>query len=215
MRGGLRDCDPVFDVAHLLGTYGVVGVGVILFLETGVLLGLLLPGETLTILAGALSRAHHDGQPHPQLWLVMLCAATGATIGGQLGYFLGRRTGVALEHRPDGRIYKRRHLERTHAYFDHYGAETVLIARFVPFVRTLASPVAGLAEMDVRRFSAYNLAGAAIWAVTVALVGYVLGGVLDVQRHALPVTLAILAGSVLVGAYPAVAARAKASNAST
>jgi membrane protein DedA with SNARE-associated domain len=69
--------------------------------------------------------------------------------------------------------------------------------------------------MDVRRFSAYNLVGAAIWAVTVALVGYVLGGVLDVQRHALPVTLAILAGSVLVGAYPAVASRAKASNAST
>jgi membrane-associated protein len=204
----------VFDVAHLLGTYGVVGVGVILFMETGLLIGLLLPGETLTILAGAFSNVHHAGQPHPQLVLVILCAAGGAALGGQLGYLLGRRTGVALHERPDGRIFRRRHLERTHDYFDHYGAETVLIARFVPFVRTLASPVAGVAEMDARRFTAYNVAGAAIWAVTVATVGYALGGVLDVQRHVLPVTLGILAGSIAVGAYPAVTARAKASNAS-
>lgn len=212
---GLRDCGPVFDVAHLLGTYGVVGIGVILFMETGLLLGLLLPGETLTILAGAFSHVHHAGQPHPQLVLVILCAAGGAALGGQLGYLLGRRTGAALHDRPDGRIFKRRHLQRTHDYFDHYGSETVLIARFVPFVRTLASPVAGVAEMDARRFTAYNIAGAAIWAVVVASAGYALGGVLDVQRHALPVTLGILAASIAVGAYPAVASRAKASNAST
>ena len=205
----------MFDVAHLLGTYGVVGIGVILFLETGLLLGLLLPGETLTVLAGAFSHAHHAGQPHPQLALVILCAAGGAALGGQVGYLLGSRTGVALHDRPDGRIFKRRYLARTHEYFEHYGAETVLIARFVPFVRTLSSPVAGVAEMDVGKFTAYNVAGAVIWAVVVASAGYALGGVLDVQRHALPVTLGILAASVVVGAYPAVTARAKASNAST
>ena len=205
----------MFDVAHLLATYGVLGIGVILFLETGLLLGLLLPGETLTVLAGAFSHTTHSGRPHPQLALVILCAAAGAALGGQLGYLLGARTGAALHDRPDGRIFKQRHLARTHEYFEHYGAETILIARFVPFVRTLSSPVAGVAEMDVRRFTAYNVVGAAIWAIVVACAGYALGGVLDVQRHAFPVTLGILAASVLVGAYPAVAARAKASKAST
>jgi membrane-associated protein len=189
----------MFDPGHLLATYGLAGIGIVLFLETGVLLGLLLPGETLTILAGAFSHAHHDGQPHPQLALVMIFAATGAAVGGQLGYVLGRRAGTALQERPDGRIYKRAYLARTHAYFDRYGAETVFIARFVPFVRTLASPVAGLAEMPVRRFTAYNAAGAALWAVVVATIGYLLGGVLDVDRHALVITLGILAASCVPG----------------
>lgn len=204
----------MFGPAHLLATYGVLGIGAVLFLETGLLLGLLLPGETLTILAGAFSHAHHAGQPHPALLLVIVMAGLGAALGGQLGYVLGRRTGEALHERPDGRIYRRAHLERTHAYFERYGAETVLIARFVPFVRTLASPVAGVAEMPLRRFALYNVAGAGAWAVIVATIGYLLGGVVDVEHNALVVTLGILAGSVLVGAYPLVAARAKASNAS-
>ena len=205
----------MFGAAHLLATYGVVGIGVILFLETGVLLGLLLPGETLAILAGAFSHVHHAGQPHPSFALVVLCAGTGAALGGQLGYLIGRRTGDALHDRPDGRIYRRAYLEHTHDYFARYGAETILIARFVPIVRTLSSPVAGIAEMPVRRFTIYNVAGAAVWAIVVASIGYVIGGVLDVERHVLLVTLGILAGSLIVGLYPLVTSRAKASKAST
>jgi membrane-associated protein len=194
----------MLDPGHLLSSYGVVGVGVVLFLETGLLLGLLLPGETLTILAGAFSHVQRHGQPHPQLSLVILMAALGAVLGGQLGYVIGRRTTDALHDRPDGRIYKRRHLERTHAYFERHGAETVLIARFVPFVRTLASPAAGIAEMPIRRFTAYNVAGAVVWAVVVATIGYVLGGILDVDRHALPITLGILVVSAFPGAIEVV-----------
>src|SRR5438128_2681281 len=145
----------MFGPGHLLATYGVIGVGIVLFLETGVLLGLLLPGETLTILAGAFSHVHHHAQPHPSLALVMLLAGLGAALGGQLGYALGRRTGTALHDRPDGRIYRRAYLDRTHEYFERYGTETILIARFVPFVRTLSSPAAGIAEMPIRRFTAY------------------------------------------------------------
>jgi membrane-associated protein len=200
----------MFGAGHLLATYGVVGVGVILFLETGVLLGLLLPGETLTILAGAFSHVHHAGQPHPQLGMVMLLAGLGAALGGQLGYVIGRRTGDALQNRPDGRIYRRAYLERTHEYFERYGPETVLIARFVPFVRTLASPAAGIAEMPVRRFTVYNVAGAAVWAVVVASAGYVLGGILDVDRHALPITLGILVVSAIPGAIEFVRHRRRA-----
>jgi membrane-associated protein len=187
----------MFGPGHLLATYGVVGVGVVLFLETGLLLGLLLPGETLTILAGAFSHVQHAGQPHPQFAMVILLAGVGAAAGGQLGYELGRRAGDALHDRPDGRIYRRRYLERTHEYFERYGAETILIARFMPFIRTLSSPAAGVAELSVRRFTIYNVASAAVWAVTVATVGYVLGGVLDVERHALPITLGIVAFSCI------------------
>jgi membrane-associated protein len=200
----------MFGPGHLLATYGVVGIGVVLFLETGLLLGLLLPGETLTILAGAFSHVQHHGQPHPQLALVMLLAGLGAALGGQLGYAIGRRTGDALQHRPDGRIYKRRYLERTHEYFARYGPETILIARFVPFVRTLSSPAAGIAEMSVRRFTVYNVASAAAWAVVVATIGYVLGGILDVDRHALPITLGILVVSAFPGAIEVVRHRRRA-----
>jgi membrane-associated protein len=194
----------MFGPGHLLATYGVVGIGVVLFLETGLLLGLLLPGETLTILAGAFSHVHHVAQPHPQLGMVMLMAGLGAALGGQVGYAIGRGTGEALHDRPDGRIYKRRYLERTHEYFERYGAETILIARFVPFVRTLSSPAAGIAEMPVRKFTVYNFASAAVWAVGVATIGYVLGGVLDVDRHALLITLGILIVSALPGAIEVV-----------
>jgi len=190
----------MFGAGHLLATYGVVGVGVVLFLETGLLLGLLLPGETLTILAGAFSHVQHAGQPHPELAMVILMAVLGAAAGGQLGYALGRSAGGALHERPDGRIYKRRYLERTHEYFERYGAETILIARFMPFIRTLSSPAAGIAEMSVRRFTIYNVVSAAVWAVVVATIGYALGGVLDVERHAVPITLGIIAFSCIPAA---------------
>lgn len=182
---------------HLLAVYGVVGIGVILFLETGLVLGLVLPGETLAILAGAYSHVSRPGQPHPELALVIGAAAVGAIAGGHAGYMLGRVAGTRLLERPDGRIYRRRYLERTHAYFRRFGSRTIVIARFVPFVRTLASPAAGIAAMPIVTFTAFNLLGALGWAVVVATSGYVLGGELDVNDHALAITLGILAVSLL------------------
>lgn len=182
---------------HLLAVYGVVGLGIVLFLETGLVLGLVLPGETLTILAGAYSHVSDAGAPHPQLVLVIAAAALGAVAGGQVGYLFGRLVGAPLLERPDGRIFKRRHLERTRQYFARFGARTIVIARFVPFVRTLSSPVAGIAMMPAETFTLFNLLGGIAWAVTVALAGYALGGLLDVNAHALAITLGILALSFL------------------
>jgi membrane-associated protein len=187
----------MLNASHLLATYGLIGLAVIMFLETGVLLGLLLPGETLTILAGAYSHGHVGGQPHPELSIVIYAAAAGAAIGGQAGYLVGRVVGASLLERPDGRIYRRRHLTRTRDYFRRFGSRTVLVARFVPFVRTLASPAAGIGAMPLQTFTAFNLLGAAVWAVTVALSGYLLGGLLDVAHHAFLITLGILAASLL------------------
>jgi len=176
-------------------TYGTIGIGVILFLETGLLVGLVLPGETLTILAGAYSRGggHH---PHPQLALVIAAAALGAVAGGQCGYLIGRVVGPRLFQRADGRIFKREYVERTRHHFARFGSRTILIARFIPFVRTLASPAAGMGAMEQRRFAALNLAGGLVWAVTVALIGYVLGGLLRIDRYTALVTLGIVAASL-------------------
>jgi membrane-associated protein len=187
----------VLSAPHLLAVYGVVGLAVILFLETGLVLGLVLPGETLTILAGAYSHGGDAAAPHPQLALVIAAAALGAVAGGEVGYLLGRLMGAPLLERPDGRIFKRRHLERTRRYFARFGARTIVIARFVPFVRTLASPVAGIAMMPARTFTMFNLLGGIAWAVAVSLTGYALGGLLDVNGHALEITLGVLALSLL------------------
>lgn len=181
----------------MLAAYGVIGIAVILFCETGLLIGLVLPGETLTLLAGAFSHGHQAGQLHPALGLVILAAAVGAVTGGQFGYVLGRKLGSTLLDRPDRWILKRRYVERTHDQFARFGAETVLVARFVPFVRTIVSPAAGIGAMPVTRFTVYNLIGGVLWAVVVTLIGYGLGGVLSIDRYKLPVTLAIVLLSLL------------------
>ncbi len=196
-RFAVRRLKLVLSAPHLLAVYGVIGIGVILFLETGLVLGLVLPGETLTILAGAYSHVSRPSQPHPELGFVIAAAAVGAIAGGQAGYVLGRVMGARLLERPDGRIYKRRHLERTHEYFRRFGSRTIVIARFVPFVRTLSSPAAGVAAMPIATFAAFNLVGALAWAVVVATSGYLLGGLFDVNHHALLITLGILGASLL------------------
>jgi membrane-associated protein len=187
----------LLNATHLLETYGVAGIGVILFLETGVLLGLLLPGETLTILAGAYSRGGSAAGIHLNLGLVIVAAAAGAIAGGQLGFLLGRRAGPALFERRDGRVFRRSHLLRTRAYFERFGRSTILIARFVPFVRTFASPAAGAAGMPAVSFTAYNALGGVAWALAVATLGYLLAGVVSIDRYALVVTICIAAVSLV------------------
>lgn len=182
---------------HLLISYGVLGIGVILFLETGLLLGIILPGETLTVLAGAYSHVGGPTGAHPSLVLVIAAAGCGAIAGGQLGYLLGRRAGPRIFARPDGILFKRSRLDRTREYFRRFGANAIVIGRFVPFLRTLVSPAAGVSGMPPRRFVAFNTAGGAIWAVAIATVGYLIGGVISVDRYALLVTVGI-AGVSLV-----------------
>ncbi len=203
----------LLSAGHLLSSYGVIGIGVILFLETGVLLGLVLPGETLTVLAGAYSHIASPGSPHPYLGLVIAAAACGAILGGQVGYLIGRRAGPKLFDRPDGRIFRRSQLERTTSYFARFGKSTILIARFVPFVRTLSSPAAGAGGMSLQTFTAYNVAGGLAWAITVASLGYVLGGLISIDRYALFVTVGIAAVSLIpLGLHVREIRRAKAAD---
>lgn len=187
----------MFNVPHLLTEFGVIGIGVILFLETGLLVGLVLPGETLTVVAGAYSNVSGPGGTHPSLALVILAAGIGAIAGGQMGYLIGRRAGPALFARPDGRFFTRARLERTREYFRRFGSRAVLICRFVPFVRTLVSPAAGVGEMPARTFIPLNVIGGIVWATAVAAIGYAIGGLVSIDRYALLVTAGIAAISLV------------------
>jgi membrane-associated protein len=182
---------------HLLVTYGVLGIGVILFLETGLLFGIILPGETLTVLAGAYSHGSGPAGTHPNLALVIGAAGLGAIAGGQLGYLLGRRAGPRLFARPDGVLFSRSRLDRTREYFRRYGVNAIMIGRFVPFLRTLVSPAAGVGGMPARQFVPFNALGGAIWAVAIATIGYAIGGLISVDRYALLVTIGIAVVSLI------------------
>jgi membrane-associated protein len=187
----------VLNAPHLFAQFGVIGIGVILFIETGLLVGLVLPGETLTVIAGAYSNVSGPSGTHPSFPLVIVAAGLGAIAGGQLGYLIGRRVGPRLFERPDGRIFKRSQLERTREYFRRFGSRAVIIGRFVPFVRTLVSPAAGVGEMPARTFVPLNIAGGAIWAAVVATIGYVVGGIVSIDRYAVLVTAGIAAVSLV------------------
>jgi membrane-associated protein len=187
----------MLSASHLLATYGTVGIGVILFLETGLLIGIVLPGETLTVIAGAYSHGGGPSATHPSLALVMVAAGCGAVAGGHMGFLLGRRAGPHLFDRPDGLLFRRRYLERTRQYFRRFGTRAIVIGRFVPFIRTFVSPAAGVSGMPMSSFVPFNLLGGFAWAIVVATVGYVVGGLVSIDRYAIVVVLGIAAVSLI------------------
>ena len=134
---------------------------------------------------------------HLNLAVVVGGCFVAAVAGAQAGYEIGRRAGPRLFARPDSRLFKRDHVDRAEAFFDRYGAETVVLSRFVPVVRTFATVVAGVARMDARRFFVLNVLGALPWAVGVTLLGYELGQTVQIDRYLLPVVAAIIAASFL------------------
>jgi membrane-associated protein len=187
----------VFNADSLIASYGLLGLGFIIFAEIGLLLGVVLPGETLLVLAGAYSHGSAAHRPHFSLIAVMVVAAVGAIGGGFCGYVIGYRVGPPLFHRPNSRIFRPVYVERTHHYFERYGVRTVLVARFVPFVRTLASPAAGIGQMRVASFATYNVIGGLVWAVVIPLIGFGLAHAIPVSKNVLPITLVVGAVSCI------------------
>jgi membrane-associated protein len=145
---------------------------VIVFAETGLLVGFFLPGDSLLIPAGLFAAR---GDFNILTLNVTLMAA--AIIGDATGYWLGRRTGRALYSRPDSLLFRREHLRITHEFYEKHGGKTIVIARFMPIVRTFAPMVAGVAEMGYRKFATYNVAGGILWVASMTLGGYYLGRV--------------------------------------
>ena len=178
---------------HLIDTFGLVGMMVVLFAECGLLVGFFLPGDSLLFTAGLLVAG---GLVAP-LWLVLLLLPVAAVAGNLVGWWIGRTAGPTVFQREDSRLFKQRHVQRAQDFFDRNGARTIVLARFVPVVRTFATVMAGVARMDFRRFALYSLVGGVLWTTTVTLLGYWLGHVALVRNHIELFIVAVVAVSLV------------------
>ena len=160
----------VYNVPELIRLVGFYGLIVIVFAETGLLVGFFLPGDSLLITAGLFAaRGDFD---YAMLLLALIPAAI---IGNATGYYIGHRTGMTLYSRPDSLLFRREHLQMTHEYYEKHGGKTIILAQFIPILRTFAPVVAGVGEMGYRQFATFNVVGAILWVGSMLTAGYMLG----------------------------------------
>ena len=202
------DPSNLLDAGYLVRTAGTVGVIAIVFAETGLLAGFFFPGDSLLFTAGLFSSPGRHHGAHLNLAIILPGVLIAAIAGAQVGYLIGRRIGPPLLRREDSRLFKHEYVERAQAYFDRQGAKTILLARFIPVVRTFANPMAGVAGMDVRTFTTYNVIGGVVWAGGVTVAGYELGDhISNVDRYLLPIIAVVILVSFIPVAVEVVRAR--------
>jgi membrane-associated protein len=185
---------PGVDLQDLIKAVGYLGLFAIVFAESGLLIGFFLPGDSLLFTAGFLASL---GFLDIRALLVLLAIA--AITGDQVGYVFGRRVGPALFRREDSFWFNKKHLERAHAFYEKHGGKTIILARFMPIVRTFAPIVAGAGQMDYRRFVVFNVVGGLLWTVSMLCGGYLFGQLLpaeQVDKYLLPVIVLIVVLSV-------------------
>lgn len=182
------------DPASLLSDFGLWLAVFIIFAECGLLIGFFLPGDSLLFTIGLFLARGDLEQP---LWVACVALAVAAIAGNQLGYFIGQRAGPRIFNRVESRLFKQEYVEKTNAFFVKHGPRAIVLARFVPIVRTFITVIAGVGRMDYRIYTTYTVIGALLWAVGVTLLGYALGGVAFVADHIELILLAIVAVSVL------------------
>lgn len=172
------------DPTTIIDKGGLWLVAAIIFAESGLLFGFFLPGDSLLFVTGFLA-SKPEGWPHisQPLPIVVLVVFVAAVAGDQVGYIFGRSVGPSLFHRPKSRLFNPDNVVKAHAFFERFGAKTIVLARFVPIVRTFAPIVAGVANMKYRTFTIYNIVGAGLWAAGVTMLGYYLGQVGVVRNH--------------------------------
>ena len=161
---------PHLDLESLIETVGYIGLFVIVFAETGLLIGFFLPGDTLLVTAGLLA-----SQGTFEIWILILVLLAAAILGDATGYAIGRATGPRLFKRDESRFFKRSHLQRAELFYEKHGGKTIVLARFLPIVRTFAPTVAGAANMPYPKFAFYNVFGAGLWVFSTVLLGYFVG----------------------------------------
>ncbi len=169
--------NPKFIIEMLLdklGIYVYFGLFFIVFAETGLAIGFFLPGDSLLVVAGLFAAA---GKLN--LWIMLITLFIAAVVGDAVGYYSGKQMGKAIFSRPKSRFFNPKHLEKAHAFYEKYGGKTIIIARFVPIVRTFAPIVAGAADMKYKDFLIYNIFGGFLWVTSMLLAGYFLGGLIE------------------------------------
>jgi membrane-associated protein len=185
------------DMADLVRWCGYIGLAIIVFAETGVLAGFFLPGDSLLVTAG-LFAARGD----LDIWYLNLLLIPMAVIGDAFGYWFGAKAGSKLYERPDSRFFKRKHLIAAHQFYEKHGGKTIVLARFVPIIRTFAPVVAGAAQMTYRRFAMFNVFGGLGWVTSMTLVGYFLGTLVPgIDKHIEKVIVIVVLLSISPGIY--------------
>ncbi|GAA1868551.1 DedA family protein [Asanoa iriomotensis] len=182
----------ILNPTHLISTFGLLGILAVVFAESGILAGFFLPGDSLLFTTGLLVAS---GVLHAPLWLVCLLISVAAVAGDQVGYLFGRKVGPALFRRPDSRLFKQQNLRRAETFFANHGARSVVLARFVPIVRTFTPVVAGAGRMHYRTFVTYNVVGGIAWGTGVTVAGYFLGQIGFVRSNVELILVAIVAVS--------------------
>jgi membrane-associated protein len=185
------------DPEKLISTFGYVGLFVIIFAESGLLIGFFLPGDSLLFTAGLLAASGKFGLNVPVVLAVCFVAAV---LGDQVGYIFGRKVGPSLFRRPNSKLFKQEYVAKSEEFFERHGAKTIVLARFVPVVRTFTPIIAGVGNMKYRTFVAYNIIGALLWAVGVTLLGAILGnqiGAENIDKYLLPIIALIIVLSLI------------------
>lgn len=190
---------PGLDLIDIISTAGWLAVIAVIFAESGLLIGFFLPGDSLLFTSGFLV---YSGVFDINIHLFVFLLFLAAVIGDNVGYTFGRRVGHKLFQRPNSKFFKQENIEVAQKFYEKHGGKTVIIARFVPFVRTFAPVVAGIGKMEYKKFLIYNMIGAFIWAVGITYAGYYLGAVftsmgLDIDHVLLPIIALILLTSLL------------------
>ena len=199
MLGRVLAAGGLLDPKSLIDDIGLWGVFAVVFAESGMLVGFFLPGDSLLFTAGFLASGPSsvDEALHLPLGWLLVGTFIAAVAGDQVGYVIGRRAGPAIFNRPDSRFFKQENVDKAHAFFERYGAKTIVLARFVPVVRTFVPVVAGVSNMQYRTFVTFNLVGGFLWAIGVTLLGYFLGQVDFIEENLELAILTIVAISVL------------------
>ncbi len=176
---------------------GYVGLTLIIFAETGLLIGFFLPGDSLLVTAGLLSSQSDFGL---NVWLLGAILTVAAIVGDSVGYSVGKLSGPRLFTRENSVLFNKQHLLRAHAFYEKHGGKTIVLARFMPIIRTFAPVVAGIGEMEYRAFLAYNVIGGIAWVWSMLMIGYVLGRTVPaVAQHIEKVILLVIFLSILPG----------------
>ena len=187
----------LFDIEKWLGQGGLALAALIIFAETGLLIGFLLPGDSLLFIAGFLS-SKPKGLPHlPSIGLVVPVLVVSAFVGNQVGYLIGNKLGPAVFDRPNSRLFNQRNVVRTQDFFERHGTKALVMARFVPIVRTFVPVLAGVGKMKPRTFVTANAIGALVWAGGVTVLGYFLGQIEVIKNNIELAAIAVVAISLL------------------
>ena len=190
------------DLVSIIKTIGYIGIFAIIFAESGLLIGFFLPGDSLLFTAGLLAstKIPNTSQNYLNLWILIGIVFVGAVLGDSVGFTFGYRVGRKLFRRENSRLFKKENLVKAQGFYERHGSKAIVLARFVPIIRTFAPIVAGIGKMNYRTFIVFNIIGGALWAASVPMAGYYLGMFIpNIDKYLLP----IIAVIIVVSAIPA------------